>query len=256
MTYNEFPNINQRMSDLTRRVRDQETAPRLYAAGIGAGGLTVNKGGSIHLRGGDINALTGGDVSVGSGGTINVLDSGQIVSEGAANFKGSAQLKGNTRIDGNLSIQGNVTFPDGKLDGSFLTDQFTTNSYSVANRSYSGSFTGNKDIITQSVSVPSWADYMYVMMSGVASLTGANQAGVARGFIVRVFADTSASAGGPMPIFSATGGSTFTAEGEMNSIKRVSVSNKSSVNIGLRVYQPGSGGNGKASFYASVVFVR
>lgn len=256
MTYNEFPNINQRMADLTRRVREQETAPRLYAAGIGAGGLTVNKGGSIHVRGGDINALTGGDVVVGSGGTINVLDSGQIVSEGAAAFQGSAQLKGNTTITGDLSIQGDLTFPAGKLDGSFLANQFSTTSYTASGRTYSGSFTGEKTIITQNVSVPSWADYMYVMMSGVASLVGANQGGVARGFIVRLFADTAKSAGGPMTIFSPSGGSTFTAEGEMNSIKRVTVSKKSSVNIGLNVYQPGSGGSGRASFYASVVFVR
>lgn len=257
MDYNEFPNINQRMLDLTRRVREQETAPRLYAAGIGGGGLTVNKGGSIHVRGGDINAMTGGDVVVGSGGSINVLENGQIVSEGAAKFSGTSQFKGNTRIDGSLSIQGSVKFPDGKLDGTLLKNQFSATSHSVSRQSYSGAFTGDKTVITKSISIPSWADYMFIMMTGVGTLSGAAYAKdyVDRtGFTIQVYADTLYSAAGSMFLYADA--STLRAEGEISSIKRINVSSKSSINAGVRMHQPGSGGTGTVSFYATTIFMR
>lgn len=47
--YNKFPNLVGRVDDIERRLRDQETAPRLSAAGVGFGGITIHDGGSLTV---------------------------------------------------------------------------------------------------------------------------------------------------------------------------------------------------------------
>lgn len=252
--YNEFPNIMNRITNLTRRVRDQETAPRLYSVGIGKGGIRVYEGGSVNVRdGGDINVLAGGEVTVGSSGSINVLSGGQIISEGAANFTGATTITGNTTISGNLSIQGTVTFPDGKLDGTFLKNQFSSTNVSGSSSSFSGNFSGDKKVISKSVSVPSWATDMYVMATGVVYIDDTDPAEASA---MKLFIDTQESWGGILQMY-ATGGR-FPASGGMNLIRRVDVTNKSSVSMGTIAYVSGgkSGSEGSASFDASVIFVR
>lgn len=254
--YNEFPNIMQRLSTLTRRVRDQETAPRLYSAGIGSGGIRIYGGGSLDIKnGGDINVLAGGNVLVGNKGSINILSGGRIVSEGAAKFSGTATLKGNTTIDGNLNIQGTLSFPDGKLDGSFLKNQFHTVNADKRQTGISGNFSGEKDVATTTVSVPSWATDMYILMSGTAYMSNSDVF-PSRGYVIKCFADTQVSPGGPL--FQGGTGSAVTRLGQMNSIKHVDVRSKTSVKVGARIYQPvaTSGAVGDASFYSTVIFVR
>lgn len=252
--YNEFPNIMQRLSSLTRRVRDQETAPRLYSAGIGSGGLRIYGGGALDIRnGGDINVLSGGNVAVGANGSINVLSGGQILSEGAAKFSGSANLRGNTTIEGNLNIQGTLTFPDGKLDGSFLKNQFYSLNADGRATNISGNYSGTRDIVSTTISVPSWANTMYIAMTAVAYFNSSTIHNT-RNAVIKCFVDTQETSGGPLQAH----GNSRALTGQMNGIKEVDVSSKTSVRAGGRVYLPAarSGSVGDASFYSSVMFVR
>lgn len=254
--YNEFPNIMQRLSTLTRRVRDQETAPRLYSAGIGSGGIRIYGGGSLSVRdGGDINILSGGRVNVENNGSINILSGGRIVSDGSANFSGSAQLKGDTTIAGNLSIQGTLSFPNGSIEGRFLSHQFYSQSVNEQARAFTATFTGFKTLVNETVSVPSWATDMYVMMNAVGYISNTEYHG-SRSAVIRCFADTQDSVGGLMVMYSA--GSSLPAVGQVNAIKHVNVSSKSSVKVGAKIYNPNpaSGAVGNAFFYSSIIFVR
>lgn len=254
--YNVFPNIMQRIANLTRRVRDQETAPRLYSAGIGSGGIRIYGGGSLNVKdGGDINILEGGNVAVGDKGSINILEGGEIFSEGAANFTGDADLRGDTDIEGNLSIQGSLSFPDGKLQGAFLKNQFYTVNADGRSSDINGNFSGEKDFATTTISVPSWATDMYILMNAVAYVSDTDfQA--KRSAIIRCFVDTQQSPGGLLTLYSA--GSRLALAGQMNSIRHVNVASKSSVKAGARIYIPNgaSGAYGSVSFYSTAIFVR
>lgn len=255
--YNEFPNIMKRLSVLSRRVRDQETAPRLYSAGIGSGGIRIHSGGSLSVRdGGDINILEGGDISIGSGGSVNILNSGQILSEGAAKFSGSANLRGKATIDGNLSILGNVSFPDGKLDGAFLKNQFETKEISVKNATFTTKFTGEKKVISRRLSVPSWANRAYGIMSGSYHIPEDLFSRLG-GPVVRVFMDTQKSSGSMAMSYDVSGLTNSATNGTVNAIKTVDVSSKSYIDVGtIAQVSMRPTANGTASFHGSFVFVR
>ena len=251
--YNEFPNIMKRLSVLSRRVRDQETAPRLYSAGIGSGGIRIHSGGSLSVRdGGDINILEGGDISIGSGGSVNILNSGQILSEGAAKFSGSANLRGKATIDGNLSILGNVTFPDGKLDGAFLKNQFEAKHIRAHSVAFTANFSGERKILTRKLTVPSWATRVYGMMTGVCFVSADLDLNAKTGSVVKIFMDNQKSSGSVMQPYNKT-----KTEGTVNALKSVDVSSKSSIDVGTIIHIPRNPNkSGTVSFYGSFVFVR
>lgn len=255
--YNEFPNLVQRLNTLTRRVREQETAPRLYAVGVGKGGLRVYDRGKVSIRdGGDINIMEGGDVTVGAGGSINILSGGQIVSQGSAQFSGAARMGGNTRINGNLNINGNVSFPDGKLDGAFLQGQFDSVDRTGSSNGFNANYSNTeRTIISLSVTVPTWATSMFAMMSGSCFLNNINFS-TTRSPVIKLFTDTRDSAGDFMPQYA--WGSATRAAGSMNHIQEVNVANKTTTTVGLKVdFASGrSGATGDARFTSTLIFTR
>lgn len=62
--YNEIRDVRKRIERLEARLRSQETAPRLGAAGIGPEGLTIRDGGSIAVIGGGNVNIENGNISM------------------------------------------------------------------------------------------------------------------------------------------------------------------------------------------------
>lgn len=253
MDTNEFPNIMQRLDQLTRRVRSQETAPRLYAAGIGAGGIRVYNGGSVNVRdGGDINILEGGDTNIGDGGKINISAGGKIVSDGPAIFSGAARIMGDTEITGTLSIQKNVTFPDGKLDGSLLASQFEVRADTDRKSDLSGNYTGWRTHINSAIAVPSWANDMYTLMTGTGYISGSDPR-QKRGYAIKIGLNGNKSDEGILSQY----GAGDSRAGTINAIKKSDVSSDKSAYTTLEIYIPKSTGDRiSCSLYSSIIFTR
>jgi hypothetical protein len=77
--YNSVQTLTAKISELERRMLEQETSPRLSSAGIGFGGITIHDGGSLTVvDGGGVAINDGGDVSVNGGGSLDINDGGGV----------------------------------------------------------------------------------------------------------------------------------------------------------------------------------
>lgn len=66
--------IMHRLAEMQRQIRDLQTARRLEAAAVGAGGIRIHAGGSARLQGGgSLQVEDGGDIFV-EGGNVDVTD--------------------------------------------------------------------------------------------------------------------------------------------------------------------------------------
>lgn len=177
--YNDAREVQDKLTELERRMRSIETTSRVESASVGNGGITVYEGGTVDfIDGGELRVGDGGSINV-YGGSLNIRGTGEMTVDGTAEFRSTTNLKGTTYFGGALNISsGSLSLPSGSISNDALAEQLEIK-YSRKSRSGWGLNTTWSTILETSLSTPSWATRAVVMMQGffVAAYTGQGVSG-------------------------------------------------------------------------------
>lgn len=170
--YNELQTITRMINGLESRIKDLETSGRLFASGIGAGGINVHNQGSIRVEdGGSVNIYDGGNLEVygtsTNNGTIKIGTGGKVITDGPVSFSKSSTFGGNVSITGNLTVTGNLTIKSGLIKSNALKNQMSSATTTRSSSGYSIS-TSFSDKVSATLTAPSWATKAVVYVSGSA----------------------------------------------------------------------------------------
>lgn len=168
--YNELETITRMINSLESRIKSLETSGRLFASGIGAGGINVHNKGTIRIEdGGSVNIYDGGNLEVyGTStqtGTIKVGSGGKVIADGPVSFSKSSTFGGNVSITGNLTVRGNITIKSGLIKSNALKNQMSSATTTRSSRNFSIS-TDYVDKVSATLTAPSWATKALVYVSG------------------------------------------------------------------------------------------
>lgn len=165
-SYNDARQVQDKLTDLERRMRSIETASRYESASVGKGGITVYDGGTIDFQdGGSLDVGPGGSINI-HGGSIQIRGSGDMKVDGTATFKSTTKLGGNTYFGGALNIKsGSLSLPSGSISNDALKEQLEVK-YARASTSNFGLSTSWKTLATATITCPSWANKVAVMSQG------------------------------------------------------------------------------------------
>lgn len=183
--YNDARQVQDKLTELERRMRAVETVSRVESASVGEGGISVYEGGTVDfIDGGELRVLDGGSINI-HGGALNIQGTGNMVVDGTAEFRNTTSLKGNTTFGGSLDINsGSLVLPSGSISDSALDEQLEIK-YDRSARvgGWGLPSTSWTTIQTASVSAPSWATRASVMMQGafIAESPGPGQNGAQAG---------------------------------------------------------------------------
>ena len=172
--YNQLQTVSRQIDMLEERIHALETSGRLFASGIGRGGVNVYDSGSIRVEsGGSVDVYDGGNIEVyGSStdpGEIRVGSGGTVVADGPVSFSKSSSFSGNVTISADLVIRGNLTIKGGIIKSNALKNQMSgaRTSKSVSNFSVSTSYSDKASV---TLTAPSWAKTAVVFISGSAQI--------------------------------------------------------------------------------------
>ena len=170
--YNQLQTVSRQIDMLEERIHALETSGRLFASGIGRGGVNVYDSGSIRVEsGGSVDVYDGGNIEVyGSStdpGEIRVGSGGTVVADGPVSFSKSSSFSGNVTISADLVIKGNLTIKKGIIKSNALKNQMSgaRTSKSASNFSVSTSYTDKASV---TLTAPSWAKTAVVFVGGTA----------------------------------------------------------------------------------------
>lgn len=176
--YNELQTITRMIDRLESRIKTIETSPRLFASGIGAGGINIHDQGSIRVEGGgSVNIYDGGNLEVygdsKTNGTITVGSGGKVVSDGPVSFSKSSTFGGNVSITGSLTVTGNITIKSGLITSNALKNQMSSSR--TQRKSTNFSITGSWSTkVSATLDAPSWASKAVVYLQGDVYLENKN----------------------------------------------------------------------------------
>lgn len=170
--YNQLQTVSRQIDMLEERIHALETSGRLFASGIGRGGVNVYDSGSIRVEsGGSVDVYDGGNIEVyGSStdpGEIRVGSGGTVVADGPVSFSKSSSFSGNVSISADLVIKGNLTIKNGIIKSNALKNQMSgaRTSKSASNFSVSTSYSDKASV---TLTAPSWAKTAVVFVGGTA----------------------------------------------------------------------------------------
>lgn len=169
--YNQLQTVSRQIDMLEERIHALETSGRLFASGIGRGGVNVYDSGSIRVEsGGSVDVYDGGNIEVyGSStdpGEIRVGSGGTVVADGPVSFSKSSSFSGNVTISADLVIKGNLTIKKGIIKSNALKNQMSgaRASKSTSNFSVSTKYTDKASV---TLTAPSWAKTAVVFIGGI-----------------------------------------------------------------------------------------
>lgn len=174
--YNELETITRMIEGLERRLKSLETSGRLFASGIGQGGINVHDKGSIRVEdGGEVNIYDGGNLEVygtsTKNGAIAVGTGGKVVADGPVSFSKSSTFGGNVTITGDLTVTGDVSIKSGLIKSNALKNQMSSSTTTKKASGFSIS-TSYSTKVSASLTAPSWATKAVVYASGSVEYTG------------------------------------------------------------------------------------
>lgn len=173
-TYNDARKLQDRLTDLERRMLTVETASRMESATMSGGDLTVFDGGVINLQnGGELVVEDSGEINL-YGGNLTIRGTGAMTVDGTAEFRSTTNLSGNTTFGGALNItSGSLSLPTGSISSDALAEQLEIK-YTSGTRTNFGLTTSTSTLVTNTISAPSWATRASVFMTGfmIAAYTG------------------------------------------------------------------------------------
>lgn len=189
--YNDARQVQDKLTELERRMRSIETVSRVESASVGGGGIKVYDGGTVDfLDGGELQIGDTGSINI-HGGSLSIRGTGEMNVDGSAEFRNTTSLTGNTTFGGALNISsGSLSLPSGSISNDALAEQLEIK-YARATESGWGLGTSWSTIISTSLSTPKWATRANVLMQGFyiaehksGSRTGARISGRCAGAVV------------------------------------------------------------------------
>lgn len=169
--YNQIQTISRQLELLESRIKALETSGRLFASGIGAGGITVYKQGSIRVEGGGaaVNIYDGGNFEVygtaSDPGEVSVGSGGVVSASGPVTFKGKSSFGGNVSITGDLTVKGKIVLKDGIIKANALKNQMSSARDTESNSGFGVDGT-YRDKASTTVTIPAWANKAFVYIAG------------------------------------------------------------------------------------------